>query len=175
MASSLRAPMSELVSAVCSITATKRRRFFWAAWWTGAPNYAPFRKPDASNGGASSEAEALAEAEKITGRHLTVIEPYWARAWNRMLRGEAPPEPKKQRAGRDDDAPVRTAPPRSAWAVLGLESDASLIEVKRAYRRRALETHPDQGGDAQAFAEVQRAYERLSARLTSAKPGTRRR
>ena len=26
----------------CSITPTQRRRFFWAAWWTGAPNYAPF-------------------------------------------------------------------------------------------------------------------------------------
>lgn len=93
--------MSELVSALCSITATKRRRFFWAAWWTGAPSYAPFRKPDASNGGAATEAEALAEAERVAGRRLTMIEPYWARAWNRMLRGEAPPEPKKQRTARE--------------------------------------------------------------------------
>lgn len=163
--------MSELVSAVCSITATKRRRFFWAAWWTGAPSLTPFRKPDASNGGAASEAEALAEAEKATGRHLTLIEPYWARAWNRMLRGEAPPEPKKKRATREGSEPVaRTAPPRSAWSVLGLSAGASMAEVKRAYRKRALETHPDRGGTAEAFSEVQRAYERLAARLAP-RPG----
>src|SRR4029079_1450360 len=47
-------PMSELASAVCSITLTQRRRFFWAAWWTAAPCEAPFRKPDASNGGATT-------------------------------------------------------------------------------------------------------------------------
>ncbi len=162
--------MSELVSALCSITATKRRRFFWAAWWTGAPSYAPFRKPDASNGGAATEAEALAEAERITGRHLTIIEPYWARAWNRMLRGEAAPEPKKQRTARDQagSGPLHSTP-RSAWSVLGLPAGASLADVKRAYRKLALETHPDRGGNAEAFTEVQRAYERLSARLAPAK------
>jgi hypothetical protein len=157
--------VSELVSAVCSITATKRRRFLWAAWWTGAPSHTPFRKPDASNGGAASEAEALAEAEKTTGRHLTVIEPYWARAWNRMLRGEPPPEPKAKRTAQQAVEASTRMPARSAWSVLGLAAGSSMVEVKRAYRRLALETHPDRGGTAQAFSEVQRAYERLSARL----------
>ena len=161
--------MSELVSALCSITATKRRRFFWAAWWTGAPSYAPFRKPDASNGGAATEAEALAEAERVTGRHLTMIEPYWARAWNRMLRGEAPPEPQKRTAREGAAGRPHTSSPRSAWSVLGLAAGASLDEVKRAYRKLALETHPDRGGDAEAFTEVQRAYERLAARTAAAK------
>src|SRR4051812_25508749 len=46
--------VTDLTTAVCSITATQRRRFFWAAWWTGAPCHAPFRRPDAANGGARS-------------------------------------------------------------------------------------------------------------------------
>jgi hypothetical protein len=33
--------------------------------------------------------------------------------------------------------------------------------VKAAYRERAVETHPDQGGDAEAFIEVRKAWERL--------------
>jgi molecular chaperone DnaJ len=47
--------------------------------------------------------------------------------------------------------------------VLGLAPGAALVELKRAYRKRALETHPDQGGDAEAFQAVQRAYEKLTA------------
>jgi hypothetical protein len=154
---------SSLSTAVCSITPTQRRRFFWAAWWTAAPNYAPFRKPDASNGGAQSIEEALADAQRVAGRHLTAIEPYWAHAWNRMLRGEAPPAPKTSRTPRARKE--RTPLPASAWEVLGLAPTASLVEVRKAYRRRALETHPDRGGDADRFREVQRAYEKLSTKL----------
>jgi hypothetical protein len=151
--------MSELASAVVSIAPTQRRRFFWAAWWTSSPRYAPFQKPDASNGGAKSRQDAIAEAQRAAGRHLTVIEDHWAFAWKRVLRGEHSPE-----------APtVRTKPrlpaPVSAWALLGLAPGATLTELKRAYRQRALETHPDQGGQAEDFQRVQRAYEKLSAQL----------
>jgi hypothetical protein len=158
--------VTELSSAVCSITATARRRFFWAAWWTGSPSYAPFRQPDACNGGAQSEREALAEAERVAQRHLVLIEPYWARAWKMKLRGQLPPPPPAPRT-HAQERPVRAAAAApSAWSVLGLAPGASLAEVKRAYRQRALETHPDRGGDATQFRAVQRAYEKLSARLT---------
>lgn len=161
------ARMTDLATAVCSITPTQRRRFFWAAWWTGAPRQVPFRKPDAASGGAKTREEALAAAERAAGRHLVLIEPYWAHAWNRVLRGEAPPPPPSARAPR----PARTsAAPQSAWAVLGLAAGADEDAVKRAYRQRALETHPDQGGDAAQFLAVQRAYERLRGR----KPAKRR-
>jgi hypothetical protein len=156
--------VSELATAVCSITSTQRRRYFWAAWWTGAPRHKPFRKPDASNGGAATEAEALAEAERITGRHLALIEPYWAHAVNRMLRGEAPPPPPAPKRQRPVER--RDAQPSSPWSVLGLAPGASLLELKRAFRQRALETHPDRGGDAAHFREVQRAYEKLADKLT---------
>lgn len=153
--------MTDLATAVCSITTTQRRRFFWAAWWTAAPRYAPFRKPDASNGGATSREEALADAMRVAGRHLVLIEPHWARAWNRVLRGEPPPPPPLPRPPRA--RPV--AAPASAWTVLGLTPGADATAIKRAFRRRALETHPDRGGEASQFREVQRAYERLLARL----------
>jgi hypothetical protein len=156
--------MSELATAVCSITATQRGRFFWAAWWTGAPCVAPFRAPDASNGGAATLEAALADAEARAGRYLVMIEPYWARAWNRVLRGERPPARPVARTAR----PPRSTP-RSAWELLGLPSGASLADVKTAFRQRALATHPDHGGDADVFRELHQAYERLVARLTRAR------
>jgi hypothetical protein len=149
--------LSDLATAVCSITATQRRRFFWAAWWTGAPKQRPFRKPDASNGGARTKAEALAEAERVAGRHLVEIEPYWAHAWSRVMRGEAPPPLPKSAGARTP----RSTPAASSWSVLGLEAGATLVEVKRAFRQRALETHPDRGGRAEDFVAIQRAYEKL--------------
>ncbi len=158
--------MSELFAAVCSIAPTRRRRFLWAAWWTGAPEREPFRKPDASEGGARTRAEALAAAERAAGRRLVEVEPLWARAWARVLQGE----PAFPRGRAEDAAPRRAKPARadapaaSVWQVLGVAPGASADELKRAYHQRALETHPDHGGDPDTFREVQAAYERATAR-----------
>ena len=158
----------DLTSALCSITATQRRRFSWAVWSTGAPCEAPFRKPDASGGGARSEDEARAAAERAVGRRVVLTDPYWARAWNRVLRGERPPPRNARRvAGQRPPAQV------SAWTKLRLAPGASLAEVKRAFRLLALETHPDHGGDADEFREVQDAYERLVDRLARRRPRVR--
>lgn len=48
------------------------------------------------------------------------------------------------------------------YAVLDLTPDASPEDVKRAYRRKAREHHPDAGGDEERFKEVTQAYEVLS-------------
>ncbi len=51
------------------------------------------------------------------------------------------------------------------YAVLGIEADASLAEVKSAYRKNAAKFHPDKNSapDAPAkFREIQEAYELLS-------------
>ena len=49
-----------------------------------------------------------------------------------------------------------------ARRVLGVEPDAGETEIKRAYRDRAKEVHPDQaGGDEETFKRVTAAYERL--------------
>jgi curved DNA-binding protein CbpA len=50
----------------------------------------------------------------------------------------------------------------SLYTLLGVAPDASLNEIKRAYRNKAKTTHPDKGGDAVAFHELQRAFAVLS-------------
>lgn len=47
----------------------------------------------------------------------------------------------------------------SAYEVLGVEPTANADEIKRAFRLRLRQTHPDAGGDASAFIQVQRAWE----------------
>jgi hypothetical protein len=47
----------------------------------------------------------------------------------------------------------------SAYEVLGVAPGASDDELRRAYRLRLRQTHPDTGGDAAEFIRVQRAWE----------------
>jgi curved DNA-binding protein CbpA len=48
------------------------------------------------------------------------------------------------------------------YRVLGLSQDASAEDIRSAFRRLAKQHHPDQGGDAEAFKLIQRAYHVLS-------------
>ena len=48
------------------------------------------------------------------------------------------------------------------YKVLGVEKSATQQDIKKAYRKRAMETHPDQGGKKEDFAQVAEAYEVLS-------------
>lgn len=48
------------------------------------------------------------------------------------------------------------------YTLLGISQRATTKEIKKAYRQKSLEHHPDKGGDAQKFAEIARAYEVLS-------------
>lgn len=63
------------------------------------------------------------------------------------------------------------------YARLGLAPGASLADVKRAYRRLAMDVHPDRAGSGslQAFLEVKAAYEWIVAHRSFAEPGDRRR
>lgn len=168
--------MSELTTAICSIAMTQRKRFFWAAWWTAAPQVTPFRNPDAAHGGARSWQAALAEAQAAAGRHLVVIESYWARAFMCVLRGQPIPARRTARTTRPSppDAVAEQQPAQSSWSVLGLEPGASELAVRRAFRQKALETHPDRGGDAEQFRAVMRAYDRLRAPDQRRRPRRRR-
>ncbi|GGO62460.1 hypothetical protein GCM10010910_12610 [Microbacterium nanhaiense] len=49
----------------------------------------------------------------------------------------------------------------SPYEVLGVPAGAADEEIRRAYRVRARRTHPDVGGDAAEFIQVQRAWEIL--------------
>jgi len=48
------------------------------------------------------------------------------------------------------------------YSALGISRDASVEEIKRAYRKEALTNHPDRGGDKEKFQQLQAAYEVLS-------------
>ncbi|BDU55421.1 DnaJ domain-containing protein [Limnohabitans sp. TEGF004] len=51
------------------------------------------------------------------------------------------------------------------YAALGLKSDASLSDIKKAFRQKASQFHPDRNSDPDAparFREVQEAYDVLS-------------
>jgi len=137
-----------------SIAPTKRRRFWWAAWWSGPPVREPFRKPDASSGGARTREEARREAERAAGRSLVEIEGRWARAVvEGARRTEALAGAGGGREGRGRDG-ARAGLARSGAALdVGRprnRAEASAADIKKAFRKRALETHPDRGGDAEA-------------------------
>lgn len=47
----------------------------------------------------------------------------------------------------------------SAYEILGVDPTVDDTELRRAYRLRLRQTHPDTGGDAAVFVQVQRAWE----------------
>lgn len=166
--------MSERVG-VYSVTATKRRRYIWAAWWTAEPTREPFRKPDRCQGGARTLEEARAHAEREAGGPLDEIDPMWVRAWRRVERGQPawvkktpkPPKPPPDEHSADDRARAgRFVAPRGAspFTVLGVTPMASPTEIRRAFRRLALSTHPDRGGEAKAFMVAKWAYDEAMSR-----------
>ena len=50
---------------------------------------------------------------------------------------------------------------RDYYEVLGVGKDASADEIKKAFRRQAVQHHPDRGGDEAKFKEINEAYEIL--------------
>lgn len=168
--------MQDLSVAICSIALTQRRRYFWAAWWTGPPTAIPFRKPDASHGGAPTREAALAEAESAAGRTLSLDDPRWARAWLRVLRGQTPwasREAAEPSARSERRTEVVTA--TSIWRTLGVSERATVLEIKAAFRIRAKATHPDLGGSSDDFRELKRAYEEALKRSEKAAKRPRKR
>ena len=56
---------------------------------------------------------------------------------------------------------ITPAPCQCPYKVLGILSSASENEIRSAYRKRALMTHPDKGGSADSFRSVVAAFEVL--------------
>lgn len=48
------------------------------------------------------------------------------------------------------------------YSTLGLNRNASQEEIKKAYRKMAMQHHPDRGGDEKKFKQISEAYEILS-------------
>lgn len=54
----------------------------------------------------------------------------------------------------------------AAFALLGLETDATESEIRSAYREKVKRVHPDQGGDPETFRRVRDAYATAHAHAT---------
>jgi DnaJ-class molecular chaperone len=66
----------------------------------------------------------------------------------------------------------------TAYAILGLSSTATAVEIKAAYRRLAMEFHPDRNSCATAvgrFHEITAAYEELTRSIHTKKTTTTKR
>jgi len=50
---------------------------------------------------------------------------------------------------------------RDYYELLGVSKTASEAEIKKAYRSKAHKLHPDKGGDAEKFKEINEAYQTL--------------
>ncbi|WP_255148811.1 J domain-containing protein [Halorarius halobius] len=69
----------------------------------------------------------------------------------------------RTRQGQRVDPNANAGPTRrEAYRTLGLDQGADEADVKRAYREKVKDVHPDRGGDEETFKEVTRAYERLT-------------
>lgn len=51
--------------------------------------------------------------------------------------------------------------PEQPWQVLGVQMSATRAEIEQAYRRLAMQHHPDRGGDAGAMARINAAREAM--------------
>jgi len=102
-----------------------------------------------SNRGAESRlalCETPVKKRRLTGKtHITGVEliPHHVSSGSTEIM-----EPRGERSGHYD--------------VLGITRAAQAAEVRRAYRKEALKTHPDKGGDSESFFRVMSAFEVLS-------------
>ena len=156
--------------AVCAIGRGGVPGFFWASWWT-TTGLAASPRPDAhgladrvedahararaailgARGPRASvlrlDAALAVEAARVVrpaSRGYVAGEEWWGEDPRRHAHRRAPPA-----------APA----PRTWPEVLGLSWPCSAADVRRAYRRLALQRHPDRGGTDAAFHALTQAYD----------------
>ena len=111
------------------------------------------RERDANFERAMAEREA--EYERVKAEHER------ARAECERIRAECDAEAERiRKASRER---IRAACECPYMAILGLVAGYTARELKIAYKRASLRTHPDKGGSDTAFRAVNEAYEHLKA------------
>eukprot|EP00971_Amphidinium_carterae_P233352 4631599-Amphidinium_carterae.1 len=81
------------------------------------------------------------------------------------LKAASTPPPRKRKRGSDEDSSSVCTPPKVSlghYDVLGVSRSADSASIRTAYKKHALRTHPDKGGDMEAFLKVMEAFEVLS-------------
>jgi DnaJ family protein A protein 2 len=48
------------------------------------------------------------------------------------------------------------------YDILGINKSSSIDDIKKAYKKLAIQYHPDKGGDPEKFKEITNAYKILS-------------
>lgn len=112
------------------------------------------RAPEASS--CASAAHAEHQVCDITRRRIVGKQPCLAIVvYRRRMNGKQPPPQPTHvlRAGRGV---------RGHYDVLGLQRTAASAQIHAAYRRKALVTHPDKGGNPDDFRRVVAAFEELA-------------
>lgn len=78
--------------------------------------------------------------------------------------------PFEEFAGMHGGGPPRRGGPKKEvdnkkfYELLGVEKNATLDEIKKAFRKKALKMHPDKGGDPEKFKDLNYAHEVLTDR-----------
>ena len=107
-------------------------------------NRLPFETPEPSLG-ADTDRDANADANTNTNANANA--------------GVGPGGPGGRGGLGADRLEGRTDVADAAFDVLGLSHGADEAAVRRAYRRRVKEVHPDHGGDEEEFRRVREAYD----------------
>ncbi len=109
------------------------------------------------DGGFETVRESSAEAERIAqaSRRKKAQEAHRRKEEERRRKAEWEEEWRRYLASRS------TANAPDPFTTLGLSRNASQEEIRRAYRQKVREVHPDQGGSPEEFKKVQAAYESL--------------
>ena len=106
----------------------------------------------------TDELRAILPGEARGPRRFRVRRPSWCVTPTRAA--AMPPRRKPAPRSNGSDAPLTR---ELACAVLGVPPHCAESDAKRAYRNLARAFHPDKGGDARRFQDVQRAYEHLAS------------
>ena len=64
--------------------------------------------------------------------------------------------------GEEEDSTPQEVDNKKLYDVLGIDLKATPEEVRKAFRKLAIQHHPDKGGDSEKFKEINAAYEILS-------------
>ncbi|GJN88895.1 hypothetical protein Rhopal_001866-T1 [Rhodotorula paludigena] len=67
-----------------------------------------------------------------------------------------------RREVKDAEAKLKRSKMKDHYKILGVQSEATEIEIKKAYRKMSLLHHPDKGGDEAVFKEISESYQILS-------------